>query len=78
MTRAAVVDIGTNTLLLLIAEARSSETGGVRVLVDDCRFARLGQGLDKTGSLAPLLSTPFFCKFYLQCRHRFAKSVKME
>jgi len=50
MKRAAVVDIGTNTLLLLIAENRD---GGVHVLADDCRFGRLGQGLDSTGNLAP-------------------------
>ena len=43
----AVVDIGTNTLLLLIVD----ETG--KPLVDLCRFGRLGQGLDATGKLAP-------------------------
>ncbi len=48
-TRAAVVDIGTNTLLLLIAERDGDQ---VRVLADDCRFGRLGQGLDKSGELA--------------------------
>jgi exopolyphosphatase / guanosine-5'-triphosphate,3'-diphosphate pyrophosphatase len=43
----AVVDIGTNTLLLLIVD----DTG--KALVDLCRFGRLGQGLDATGNLAP-------------------------
>lgn len=43
----AVVDIGTNTLLLLIVD----DTGVP--LVDLCRFGRLGQGLDATGKLHP-------------------------
>lgn len=47
---AAVVDIGTNTLLLLLAERVGAE---VRVLADECRFGRLGQGLDQSGNLAP-------------------------
>lgn len=50
MTRTAVIDIGTNTLLLLVAERGE---GGLRAVVDLCRFGRLGQGLDATGRLAP-------------------------
>src|SRR6185436_10821391 len=42
----AVIDIGTNTLLLLIVDER------MRPLVDLCRFGRLGKGLDATGRLA--------------------------
>ncbi|MBA3397650.1 MAG: hypothetical protein H0T89_33815 [Deltaproteobacteria bacterium] len=42
----AVIDIGTNTLLLLIVDAAGQP------LVDLCRFGRLGQGLDATGRLA--------------------------
>lgn len=42
----AVIDIGTNTLLLLIVDAQ------LRPLVDACRFGRLGQGLDASGRLA--------------------------
>ena len=42
----AVIDIGTNTLLLLIVDDR------VQRLVDLCRFGRLGKGLDATGRLA--------------------------
>lgn len=49
--RIAVVDIGTNTLLLLVAETDGN--GGLRSLHDDCRFGRLGQGLDRSGELAP-------------------------
>lgn len=47
--RVAVVDIGTNTLLLLIAE---HDGDGARAVIDECRFGRLGQGLDETGELA--------------------------
>lgn len=42
----AVIDIGTNTLLLLIVDAQ------LRPLADVCRFGRLGQGLDASGVLA--------------------------
>jgi exopolyphosphatase/guanosine-5'-triphosphate,3'-diphosphate pyrophosphatase len=42
----AVIDIGTNTLLLLIVD------DGQRRLVDLCRFGRLGKGLDASGRLA--------------------------
>src|SRR5215470_6510339 len=43
----AVIDIGTNTLLLLIVD------DAMRPLVDLCRFGRLGKGLDASGRLAP-------------------------
>ncbi|HEU4735198.1 MAG TPA: hypothetical protein VFT22_45215 [Kofleriaceae bacterium] len=43
----AVIDIGTNTLLLLIVD------DAMQPLVDLCRFGRLGKGLDATGRLAP-------------------------
>jgi exopolyphosphatase/guanosine-5'-triphosphate,3'-diphosphate pyrophosphatase len=42
----AVIDIGTNTLLLLIVD------GQQRRVVDLCRFGRLGKGLDASGNLA--------------------------
>lgn len=42
----AVIDIGTNTLLLLIVD------GNQRRVVDLCRFGRLGKGLDASGNLA--------------------------
>ena len=45
--RKAVIDIGTNTLLLLIVDAR------MQPVVDLCRFGRLGKGLDGSGKLAP-------------------------
>jgi exopolyphosphatase / guanosine-5'-triphosphate,3'-diphosphate pyrophosphatase len=43
-----VIDIGTNTLLLLIVDA------SLRPLVDLCRFGRLGAGLDASKRLAPV------------------------
>ena len=42
----AVIDIGTNTLLLLIVDDT------MQPLADLCRFGRLGKGLDATGRLA--------------------------
>ena len=42
----AVIDIGTNTLLLLIVD------DGLQRVVDLCRFGRLGKGLDASGRLA--------------------------
>jgi len=49
VARYAAVDIGSNTLLLLVVEA---EAGRLRARRDLCRFGRLGQGLDRTGRLA--------------------------
>lgn len=43
----AVIDIGTNTLLLLIVDEQ------LKRVVDLCRFGRLGKGLDASGNLAP-------------------------
>jgi exopolyphosphatase/guanosine-5'-triphosphate,3'-diphosphate pyrophosphatase len=43
----AVIDIGTNTLLLLIVDDQ------LHRVVDLCRFGRLGKGLDASGKLAP-------------------------
>jgi exopolyphosphatase/guanosine-5'-triphosphate,3'-diphosphate pyrophosphatase len=42
----AVIDIGSNTLLLLIVDER------LQRVVDLCRFGRLGKGLDASGRLA--------------------------
>ena len=51
LVRTAVIDIGTNTLLLLVTEMPAP---GVELepVEDLCRFGRLGQGLDKSGVLA--------------------------
>lgn len=51
--RLAVIDIGTNTLLLLVVERDPADRTRLRVLHDACRFGRLGQGLDRSGVLAP-------------------------
>lgn len=48
--RRAVLDIGSNTLLLLVVEPAAA---GLRAVADECRFGRLGQGLDHTGRLSP-------------------------
>src|SRR5512141_2084525 len=45
--RSALIDVGTNTILCLIADIR--ETGRFRVLDDMAEIARLGQGVDQTG-----------------------------
>ena len=48
--RTAVIDIGTNTLLLLIVERDAD--GTLQPVVDLCRFGRLGQGLDRSGVIS--------------------------
>jgi exopolyphosphatase / guanosine-5'-triphosphate,3'-diphosphate pyrophosphatase len=47
MTRVAVVDIGTNSTRLLVAEVAS----GVKELARDSIVTRLGEGVDRTGRL---------------------------
>jgi exopolyphosphatase/guanosine-5'-triphosphate,3'-diphosphate pyrophosphatase len=49
--RVAVVDIGTNSTRLLIAEV-DRETGAVRELVRRSQVTRLGEGVDATGRLS--------------------------
>jgi exopolyphosphatase/guanosine-5'-triphosphate,3'-diphosphate pyrophosphatase len=48
--RSAFIDVGTNTLLCLIADIR--DTGRFRVLDDLAEIARLGQGVDQTGVIS--------------------------
>jgi exopolyphosphatase/guanosine-5'-triphosphate,3'-diphosphate pyrophosphatase len=48
--RVAAVDIGTNSVLLLIAERRD---GGLAALVERASVTRLGQGVDASRALAP-------------------------
>ncbi len=48
--RVAAIDIGTNSVLLLVAERQGAEV--VRV-VDIARITRLGEGVDERGVLAP-------------------------
>lgn len=47
--RSAFIDIGTNTILCLIADIR--DTGRFRVLDDMAEIARLGEGVDQTGMI---------------------------
>ena len=47
----AALDLGTNTLLLLVA--RAGEGGALEVLEDHCRTPRLGEGLARSGAISP-------------------------
>ncbi len=49
--RVAAIDIGTNTVLLLVAEKRAD--GTIVALEERATITRLGQGVDKTRQLAP-------------------------
>jgi exopolyphosphatase/guanosine-5'-triphosphate,3'-diphosphate pyrophosphatase len=49
--RVATVDIGTNTVLLLVAERRAD--GAVRAIEEHATVPRLGQGVDRSRRLAP-------------------------
>lgn len=49
--RVATIDIGTNTVLLLVAEARAD--GTLEPILERATITRLGQGVDKTKALAP-------------------------
>lgn len=56
--RAAVIDIGTNSVLLTIAErteegAAPASGGAVRAIVERATITRLGEGVDRTRRLAP-------------------------
>lgn len=52
--RVAVIDIGTTTLLLLVAEVRATDSGvELHALHEACEFGRLGTGLDASGHLDP-------------------------
>jgi exopolyphosphatase/guanosine-5'-triphosphate,3'-diphosphate pyrophosphatase len=49
-TRVAAIDVGTNTVLLLVAEARDR---GPVALAERAEITRLGRGVDATGRLDP-------------------------
>jgi exopolyphosphatase/guanosine-5'-triphosphate,3'-diphosphate pyrophosphatase len=49
--RVAAIDIGTNTVLLLVAEVGND--GGIVPIVERAEITRLGQGVDKSRTLAP-------------------------
>lgn len=48
--RVATIDIGTNTITFLVAEVGSD---GLRSVCDEAIITRLGEGVDRTGTLAP-------------------------
>ncbi|GAA1914938.1 Ppx/GppA phosphatase family protein [Streptomyces sodiiphilus] len=52
MTRVAAVDCGTNSIRLLVADL-DPESGTLRSLDRRMEIVRLGQGVDRTGRLAP-------------------------
>src|SRR3990172_1724612 len=55
MTRYATIDIGTNTVLLLVAEGspgRPDAQPSFEPLVERAEITRLGRGVDRTGRLA--------------------------
>ncbi|MGW5527818.1 Ppx/GppA phosphatase family protein [Streptomyces xanthochromogenes] len=52
MTRVAAIDCGTNSIRLLVADADTS-TGEITDLDRRMTIVRLGQGVDRTGRLAP-------------------------
>lgn len=60
------IDIGTNTLLLLIMSR--SDDGIISVLHDEHRIARLGEGINETGSIAhhAILRAQLILKEYAQ------------
>ena len=81
MTRVAAIDCGTNTIRLLIADARVSPGGAVRLvpLVRLNEIVRLGQGVDRTGRLdeTALERTLAVVEDYAgRCRELGAQSVR--
>lgn len=52
MTRVAAIDCGTNSIRLLVADIDPA-TGGLKELDRRMTIVRLGQGVDRTGRLAP-------------------------
>ncbi len=50
-SRVAVIDIGTNSILLLVAE--KAPGGRLRPVADFSEITRLGEGIDSSGTLAP-------------------------
>ncbi|RMI45674.1 Ppx/GppA phosphatase family protein [Streptomyces triticirhizae] len=67
MTTAAAIDCGTNSIRLLVADA-DPETGQLVDRVRRMEIVRLGQGVDRTGRLAPeaLARTLAACRDYAE------------
>ncbi|NLU75831.1 Ppx/GppA family phosphatase [Streptomyces sp. HNM0575] len=71
MTRVAAVDCGTNSIRLLVADADPA-TGELKDLERRMEIVRLGQGVDRTGRLAPeaLERTFAACRDYARAVER--------
>lgn len=67
MPRVAAIDIGTNSILLTIAEWHD---GGPKVLVDRATVTRLGERVDETRTLAPAA-----VERSLDCLRRYAQEL---
>lgn len=52
MKRAAAIDAGSNTILLVAGEREDAAPAGYRVIAEEIEYARLGEGVDRTGRLA--------------------------
>ena len=48
--RVCAIDVGTNTVMSVVADVADDQ---LTVVADEERFARLGQGVDASGRLAP-------------------------
>jgi len=66
--RVAAIDIGTNTVLLLIAEV--GDDGGIVPIVERAEITRLGQGVDRARALAPAA-----IERTLACLHDYAAEI---
>jgi exopolyphosphatase / guanosine-5'-triphosphate,3'-diphosphate pyrophosphatase len=66
--RVAAIDIGTNSVLLLIAEARAGE---LVPLVERATITRLGEGVDRSGVLAEAA-----CRRTLSCLEDYARELR--
>jgi exopolyphosphatase/guanosine-5'-triphosphate,3'-diphosphate pyrophosphatase len=66
--RVATLDIGTNSVLLLVAEATAE---GPRPLLERATITRLGEGVDRTRTLAPAAR-----ERTLECLARYAEDMR--
>jgi exopolyphosphatase/guanosine-5'-triphosphate,3'-diphosphate pyrophosphatase len=73
--RFAFIDVGTNTILCLIAELRD---GGFRMLDDFAEITRLGQGVDQTRRIGPegeQRSREVLQRYLRQCHDRGVEEI---
>ena len=64
----SVIDIGTNTVLLLVAEV--SSTGALTSLAEEQRIPRLGRGVDAQKMLHAIYARRRCCVRYQRCPGR--------